>query len=150
MKVVTEECYIPESRYTITKYIASDGKKFSTEEACLIYERQLEIENHPVIQNAILDIEIYRDEYYGSLYYLSNEDDYEFLIKALNIRASQYSKLSSDFDDYGEGWYLYWCEHGSYHDYHELHNYNAYVKQIEIDFKEWKEDIQKKLNESVI
>ena len=45
MKVVTEEHYIPERRYTTTKYIASDGKEFSTEEACLIHEKQLEIEN---------------------------------------------------------------------------------------------------------
>ena len=150
MKVVTEEHYIPERRYTTTKYIASDGKEFSTEEACLIHEKQLEIENPPVIRNAIFDIEIYGDEYHGNLYYLSNADDYEFLIKALNIKSAQYSKLNSDFYDYGKGWYLYWCEHGSYHDYHELHNYNAYVEQIENDFKEWKEDIQRKLSESAI
>ena len=147
MKVVTEEHYVPERRYTTTKYIALDGKEFSTEEDCLRYEKYLEIENHPVFKNSIRDILTFDDEYRGNLYYLSNEDDYDFLVKNLGLRHND--SINSDFYDYGQGWYLYWCENwGDYPDHHCIRNYNAYVEEIETDLKEWKEEIQNKINQA--
>lgn len=145
MKVTTEERYIPEKRYTITKYIASDDTEFYDEDSCLRYERQLEIDNHPVFKNCIIDILTFDNEYRGNLYYLSNEDDYEFLIKNLGLRHND--SINSDFYDYGQGWYLYWCENGWDHpDYHYVLNYNAYVEEIKTELKEWEENIQNKMN----
>lgn len=145
MKIVTEEHYVPERRYTTIKYIASDGKEFTTEDGCLTHERQLEIKSHPVFKNCIINVPISFDyEYRGNLYYLSNEDDYNFLIKNLGLRRND--SINSDFYDYGQGWYLYWCEDGGdYPDYHCIHNYDAYVKDIEAELKKWKEEIQNKM-----
>ena len=99
MKIVTEEHYVPERRYTTTKYIASDGKEFTTEDACLVHEDLLEIKNHPVFKNCIIDILTFDDEHRGILYYLSNEDDYNFLVKNLGLRRND--SINSDFYDYG-------------------------------------------------
>ena len=144
MKIVTEEHYVPERRYTTTKYIASDGREFTTEDGCLEHEKKLEIKNHPVFKNCIIDILTF-DDRRGHLYYLSNEDDYKFLTKNLGFRRND--GIYSDFYDYGEGWYLYWCEDGGdCWDHHNIRNYNAYVKEIETELKEWKENIQNKIN----
>ena len=151
MKVVTEEHYVPEKRYTTTKYIASDGKEFLTEDGCLKHEEDLEVAKHPVFQNAILNVYTYYDDYQANMYYISNEDDYKFLIKHLGVRRGNYI---GDFYKYGSGWYLYWVEDGGdYADYYYLYNYNAYVEAIEIELKHWKENIKDRMlnaNESTI
>ena len=146
MKVVTEEHYVPERRYTITKYIASDGKEFHAKADCSRHEEQLEIMSHPVFKNCIIDIHTFDDEYRGILYYLSSEDDYKFLIKCLGLKFND--GINSNFYDYGKGWYLYWCEDwGDCSAHHHIYNYNAYVEEIETDLKEWKDAIQNKMNE---
>lgn len=147
MKVITEEHYVPEQRYTTTKYIASDGKEFSNEDACLKHEEYLEVQSHPVFNNCILNILTFGDEYQGNLYYLANEGDYEFLVKNLGLRRND--GINSDFYDYGRGWYLYWCENwGDSPDHHYIRNYNVYVEEIETELKEWKNNIQNKINQA--
>lgn len=147
MKVVTEEHYIPEKRYTITKYIASDGQEFTTEDGCLKHEEYIEVKNHPVFKNCILNISTFDGEHSGNLYYLSSEDDYNFFIKNIGLRRND--GINSDFYDYGQGWYLYWLEDNwnDYRGHHYVRNYDAYVKEIEVDLKEWKEEIQNKINQ---
>ena len=149
MKVVTEEHYVPARHYTTTKYIASDGTEFLKEDWCLKHEENLKIKNHPVFKNCILNILTFGDEYQGTLYYLSSEDDYDFLIKHIGLRRND--GIYTDFYDYGEGWYLYWCENwGDSPDHHNIRNYNAYVEEIEADLKDWQNEIQNKINESTI
>jgi hypothetical protein len=146
MKIVTEEKIIPEHKVTTTKYIASDGKEFSTEDACLVYEGRIEINNHPVFKNCITDILTFDNEHRCNLYYLSNKDDYEFLVK--NLGFTHTDVVNSEFDDYGKGWYLYWNESCSYYaDHHYIRNYNVYVKEIESELKEWKENIEEKIEQ---
>ena len=146
MKVVTEKHYVPARRYTTTKYIASDGKEFTTEEACLAHEGKLEVENHPVFKNCVIGILTFDNEHRGNLYYLSNDDDYEFLVKNLGLRRND--SINNDFYDYRRGWYLYWFENwGDYADHHYIRNYNVYVEEIETELKEWKEEIQNKINQ---
>ena len=141
MKIVIEEHYVPEKRYTTTKYIASDGKEFSTEDSCLRHEEQLEVSKHPVFKNCITNVSTFDDEYCGSLYYIRDKNDYDFLINHNGI--SKRDKIYSDFEQYGEGWYLFWSEGGGdYYDVYNIYNYKVYVKELEDDLKQWQENIQ--------
>ena len=137
MKVITEEHYVPERRYTTTKYIATDGQEFRTEDDCLRHEKYLEIRNHPVFKSCITNVRLFDDEYCASLYYIRNKDDYDFLINHIGI--SKRDHIYGDFAQHGEGWYLLWCESGgNYYDDYNIYNYNIYEKGIEADLEEWK------------
>ena len=143
MKVITEEHYIPEKRYTTTKYVASDGRDFTSEKACLDHEKYLEIQSHPVIRNAVLDVTTFDGEHAANLYFISNEADYDFILKNV-IGIGKYTHYYGDYETYGPGWYLYWNESmGDYGDYHNLVNYNAYVEEIEDDIRLWKGKIER-------
>lgn len=140
MKVVTEEKYIPAKTYITTKYIASDGKEFQNEDDCLKHERYLEINEHPVFKSKIETVGIFDDEHRGCLYYLRNEEDYDFLINHSGFSQGDY--IDSNFKEYGEGWYLFWCENGGdYYDHYCIYNYNAYEKEIEDSWEKYKETI---------
>ena len=134
MKVVTEEKYIPAKTCTITKYIASDGKEFADEDMCLRYEEQIEVMNHPVFKSRIANLISYDDDYNVTLYYIRDKKDYDFLIKHRPI--SPEDQVYSDFEKYGEGWYLFWVECA---DCYNIYNYDAYEKQMESNWKEYKE-----------
>ena len=145
MKIIKEEKYIPAKTYTTTKYVASDGKEFIFEDDCLRYEKQLEIEKHPVYTSAIRRVCLFEEGYGATLYYLSSQEDYEFFIETQGFDKKYY--FQSDFDEYGVGWYLYWCEDGGdYPDDHYLKNYDAYEKQIESDWEEYKSDMRSRMN----
>lgn len=145
MRVVEKECYVPARTYIDKKYVASDGKEFIFESDCLRYEKQLEIEKHPVYTSAIRHVCLFEEGYGATLYYLSNQEDYEFFIETQGFDEKYY--LQSDFDEYGAGWYLYWCEDGGdYLDDHYLKNYNAYEKRIESDWEEYKSDMRSRMN----
>lgn len=149
MKIITEEHYVPEQRFTTTKYIASDGREFLTESDCLDHEEYLEVRNHPVFKSCILNAKTYYDDYNATLYYLSSEDDYNYLVEGLGL-IGLYKKINTDFHQYGSGWYLFWSNMDDYNDYYHIYNYNVYVEEIEAELKEYKESIQNKLNESTI
>lgn len=142
MKVVKEEKHIPAKTYTETKYVASDGREFLSEKDCARYEKHLEIQKHPVYANSI-ETCTYDGEYCAKLYYISGQEDYEFLIET----QSGISR-NSDFDTYGAGWYIFWeVDMGDYPSYPHLFNYEAYVKEAETNFEEWKSNNQKRMQQ---
>lgn len=145
MKVVEKECHVPARTYIDKKYVASDGKEFIFESDCLRYEKQLEIEKHPVYTSAIRRVCLFEEGYGATLYYLSSQEDYDFFIETQGFDKKYY--FWSDFDEYGAGWYLYWCEDGGdYPDDHYLKNYDAYEKQVESDWEEYKSDMRSRMN----
>lgn len=144
MKVITEERIIPEKRYMTTKYVALDDKEFDTAQACLAYEERLKVERHPMIQTAILGVMPFLGGDSVNLYYISNADDYNFFMKYV-VGSGRRIRCKSDFCDYGEGWYLYWSDSDACCDYHDLHNYDAYVAEVESELQEWKNNIQRKM-----
>lgn len=150
MKVVTEEHYVPEKRYTTTKYIASDGTEFVTECDCLRHEKYLEVMNHHVFKNCITGVHTFDDEYPATLYYIRNEDDYNFLISHNGI--SKRDKIYSDFEQHGKGWYLFWNEGGGdYYDIFNIYNYDSYEEEIESEWEEYKQKMHNLMtNESTI
>ena len=79
MKVVTEKQYVPAKSYTVTKYVASDGKVFPLQRDCERYEKRLDIMKHPVIASRIDGLYTFDYEYPATLYYISSEEDYSFL-----------------------------------------------------------------------
>ena len=144
MKVVEKERYVP-ARTCIDKiYVASDGKEFYFKDDCLSHEKRLAIESHPIYTSAIQDV----SKFYGEdviLYYLSNKEDYEFFKEIQGIDSDEYH-FNSDFDKYGEGWYLYWVEDGGdYLDYTFLENYNAYEKEMELSWEKYKSDMRSRM-----
>lgn len=138
MKKIVEEHYVPAKTYTTTKYVASDGKEFIFEIDCLKYEAQLEISNHPVMKSRIKGASTFMDSYPASLFYLSNEDDFEFLKEHMGN-----GDWNTDFDVYGDGWYLYWrTDGGDYPDDIHLYYYYAYVAEQEESLRNWKDEMQ--------
>ena len=93
MKVIKEEKYIPAKTYTETKYIASDGREFFNEKDCMRYEEHLEVLKHPVFATSI-ETYTYDDGYDAKLYYISSEEDYDFLIANTGIALYK----DSDFE----------------------------------------------------
>lgn len=145
MKVVEKECYIPAKTYIDKKYVALDGKEFNFESDCLRYEKQLEIEKHSIFTSAISGVYLFEEGYGATLFYFSGQEDYEFFVKTQGFDKEYY--FQSDFDEYGAGWYLYWCEDGGdSSDDHYLKNYDAYEKQIESNWEEYKSEMRSRMN----
>lgn len=137
MKVVEKECYVPARTYVDKTYVASDGKEFRLESDCLRYEKRLAIESHPIYTTAIKGACLFEEGYGATLYYLSSNEDYEFFVETQGFDKKYY--FHSDFEEYGAGWYIYWCEDGGdYQDDHYLKNYDVYENRIESDWKEYK------------
>lgn len=144
MKIVSQEKHIPAQSYTITKYIASDGKEFDNQRSCENYERRLEIMKHPVIANRIEGLFTFDDEYNATLYYISSEEDYNFLTTYWISSAN----TTSDFYEYGPGWYLfYYIDGGDGPDFHHFLNYNQYEKEMEERWEKWKLSIRSKIKD---
>lgn len=145
MKKIEETVHVPAKTYIRTKYVASDGEEFCSEYECVRHEQKLEIDNHPVFKTCILNIEVFDTDYTGTLYYLSNKEDYNFFIKIMKINSMN---LIQDFSRYGAGWYLYWYSNddGYYYGDHNLYNYNKYVNKIKSELAKWEEDINNKIN----
>lgn len=141
MEVIEREVTIPEHTTIVRRYIASNGQEFAYESDCLRYEERLRIENHPVFKSKIPNIRTFEDDYSGALYYLSNEDDHEWLMD--HIIGGD---VNSDFDLHGPGWYLYYyIDGGDHSDIQRLLFYDAYEKAIETRFAKWKSDIRNKM-----
>lgn len=144
MKKVEETVHVPAKTYVRTKYVASDGEEFYSEDQCLRHERNLEIDNHPVFKTRISNVEIFNTDYMGTLYYLTSGKDYNFFVETMQIRKN---KLDENFSKYGAGWYLYWFVDGDYFcDEYYLYNYDAYTNEIKSEFAKWEEDMRSKMN----
>lgn len=143
MKVIKEEKYIPAKTYTETKYIASDGREFFNEKDCIRHEEHLEVLKHPVYATSI-ETCTYYDGDYAKLYYISCEEDYDFLIATQGVGLY----FDSDFEQYGAGWYLrYEIDMGDYPSHAYLWNYDNYVKEAETTFENWKSNNKKKMQQ---
>lgn len=143
MKVIEKECYIPAKTYIDKTYVALDGKVFSQESDCLRYEKQLEIDKHRVFASAINNAYLFDEGYGAILYYFSDQEDYNFFVETKNIPKIYFH---SDFNEHGVGWYLFWCEDGGdYADDYYLKNYDAYEKEIDSDWEEYKSDMRKRM-----
>lgn len=144
MRVVEKECHVPARTYIDKRYVASDGKEFIFESDCLKYEKQLEIKNHPIYKTAIKRVWLFEEGYGATLYYLSSKEDYEFFIETQGFCKKHH--FESDFDEYGVGWYIYWCEDGGdCPDNHYLKNYEVYERRIETDWEEYKSDMRSRM-----
>lgn len=145
MKVIEKECHIPARTYIDKIYVASDGKEFRSESDCSTYEKRLVIESHPIYTSAIVDVYLFEEGYGATLYYLSCQEDYEYFKETQGFKTERY--FHSDFNKYGAGWYLCWCESGGdYLDDYYLKNYDAYEKHVELDWEEYKSNMRSKMS----
>ena len=145
MKVIEKERHVPARTYIDKTYVALDGKEFRLESDCSRYEKQLAIESHPIYTSAIKHVDLFGEGHDATLYYLSSQEDYEFFKETQGFKTEHY--FHSNYNKYGAGWYLYWCESGGdYPDDYYLENYDAYEKCIESDWEEYKSNMRSKMN----
>ena len=114
--------------FTAIKYIAADGTKFDHELECLDYERKMKFTagNEPKETEYFPHLS---GENYSRLVYLASADHVEYIRVNKRIRSGY---LNTDFDKFGEGWYLYWYEDGGdYPDSHHLYNYDKFLEEAE-------------------
>ena len=154
MRIEEREVTIPAKTYIERKYIASDGKCFTSDDRCLQYEKILEINQHPVYVNAIKNIYNYNEDEMATLYYFSNEEDYKFFLNSQNLKVDRVDKygcrhkLESDFVKYGAGWYICWSySWGDYSDTYYIRNYNNYINEIEKQYQCYKDGLKKVISE---
>lgn len=146
MKIVETEHHIPANTIIIKKCIASDGKEFTSEDACLRHEKHLAIESHPIYTSAIKDVYTFEDEYWGTLYYISSQEDYEYFKETQGIKTEHYFR--SDFNEYGAGWYIFYSiDGGDYPSYQYLYNYDVYESDVESRWNEYKKDMRYKMEQ---
>lgn len=142
MTVVTEEKHVPAQSYTITKFIASDGKEFRDESSCIEYEKYLEMIKHPVIVNCIKDVTTFWEEHHAILYYLSSKADFDFLLN----EWYQIRSIDNDFDKYGPGLYIFYSESGGDQpDSYYLSNLTHYMNRISDSLAKWQDSIRSKI-----
>lgn len=94
----------------------------------------------------------YRKLVIGSLFYLRNEDDYNFLLKSKGIKKyyGYGYRLTTDFNVFGPGWYLYHCEdRGDGADSYYIYNYQHYLEELKKNLKEYEEDNYAKMMEKM-
>ena len=152
MRIEEKEITIPAKTYIERKYIASDGTEFTSEDSCLWYEKNLEINQHPVYVNAIENVYTYDEDYVATLFYFSNEEDYKFFLnsKGFSIKRDyKYNhKLESDFKNYGAGWYICWSySWGDFCDTYYIRNYNNYIKKKKKEWQCYKNKLKKVISE---
>ena len=145
MNIIKRERVIPpkpEQTVTDTIYVASDGKEFRFKSECEFYEKQLEVQNHPVFKSWI-KARVFWDDYAAGLYYIRNEEDYEFW--CANI-GTQYLNVDHWEDGFGPGWYLFYSvDGGDYADSRYLYKLDEYEREIRHQFDEWHDDVENRI-----
>lgn len=145
MNIIKRERVIPpepERTVTDTIYVASDGKEFRFKSECEIYEKQLEVQNHPVYKSWIR-ARTFWDDYAADLYYIRNEEDYEFWCE--NI-GTQYLNVDHWEDGFGPGWYLFYSvDGGDYTDSRYLYKLDEYEREIRHQLDEWHDDVENRI-----
>ena len=146
MNIITEERIVPERRYTETKYKAIDGKEFTTEADCLKHEQYLERIQHPVIKSHISNVMTFNDEHEASLYYLSSEEDFNFLIDCMGFSRRDY--IDDNFAQHGAGWYLFFCDSSDdyYGDSYCIYNLDAYLYDLRLDVDIYENKLRSLIN----
>ena len=145
MNIIKRERVIPpepERTVTDTIYVASDGKEFRFKSECEIYEKQLEVQNHPVY-NAWIKARTFWDDYAANLYYIRNKEDYEVWCENIGI---QYLNVDHWEDGFGPGWYLFYSvDGGDYADRRYLYKLDEYEREIRHQFDNWHDDVENRI-----
>lgn len=140
MEIKYETVTIPAKTYTVEKYIAKDGKEFSNQKACENYEWHLNYKAKTLIINSFETapfVDMYGDANSATLYYIKDEQDIEYL--AQGFRYS-YITGETDFNTYGEGWYIcFFFDGGDCADSYHLMYYNNYLKTLKDNLKRYEE-----------
>lgn len=148
MKKIQKEKVIPpqpEKKIIETVYVASDGKEFRFLSECARYEKQLEVQNHPVFKSKIAGVDTFFDGYSAALYYLRSQEDYEFLCAHTEMRFLEANHWE---DGFGPGWYLFYTiDGGDYADDHYLYKLDEYERCIKRQLELWHARIQGKIAE---
>ena len=148
MKEIIKTYTIPAQERTETVYVAFDGKEFNSKRECEYYEFKEKINSYFIYQTEISSSEFYESQV-GSLFYLRNEDDYNFLLESKGIKKNYGYRycLTTDFNVFGPGWYLCYCEVGA--DSYYILNYQYYLEELKKDLKEYEENNYAKMMEKM-
>lgn len=145
MQILTKDVVIPETVTQKKVYVADDGKEFASEKACLDYETIQRRENSAVWKSRIPDFEEYHSGRKAELYYISDENEYSFLLKILNVSFNNFAiGIRHTFQKYGAGWYIYWSEDGYDYTAEYLLKLDQYVTDIENGYNKWKDKLHRK------
>lgn len=147
MEVVEKKRIIPPQPEKVideTVYVALDGKEFSFKSDCILYEKKLKIEQHPVFKNRIMGFRTFDDEYFMTLYYIGSQDDYDFW----NANIGAYHLVVNNWNDgCGPGWYLFYTvDGGDYSDSHYLYKFEKYYNDIKDDLDLWFKKVSCEIN----
>jgi hypothetical protein len=115
----------PERVVTHYRWVAFDGKEFNSKLACERYEKRLQVEQHPVFASKIHYVPIDMEGHYGALYNLTSQEDYDFFKQ--NVGVLRW--YLDEWDQYGPGWYLHYCENGGDVDYDCLYHYDEFEQE---------------------
>ena len=151
MKEIIKTYTIPVQERTETVYVAFDGKEFSTKRECENYELFEKMKNNFVYKTAIPFCEFYNSNV-GTLFYFRNEEDYNFLLESKGIKKNYECAyfLTSNFNVFGPGWYLYYYEDGGdWVDSYYILNYQHYLEKLKKELKEYEEDNYAKMMEKM-
>ncbi len=145
MKVIQIEEVIPpqpEKKVTRSYYVASDGKEFLFKSGCELYEKQLEVKNHPVFKSCI-GVHTFWDDDLAKLYYFRDQEDYEFWSDNIGVLYFDVNHWENDF---GPGWYLFYTiDGGDWEDSHYLYKLDEYERGIKNDLEHWHTEIVNKI-----
>ena len=151
MKEIIKTYTIPAQERTETVYVAFDGKEFNSKKACEYYEFKEKINSHFIYQTEISSSEFYESQV-GSLFYLRNEGDYNFLLESKGIKKNYGCGycLTANFNVFGPGWYLFYYEDGGDGaDSYYIYNYQHYMEESKKDLKEYEEGNYAKIMEKM-
>lgn len=129
--------------YTVDKYIAEDGKEFSSQQECLVYERKLFLgkKSAPLFTTSFPSID---GEHCMCLFYLKSQDDVDYIITDYKILKGYFY---TDFDQNGESWYLFWWENGGdWPDTYRLYHYETYIKEAEENLACFKREVKEAMD----
>lgn len=147
MRVETRETIIPAQTKTLTVYVAHDGREFFDPNLCAAYENTLEFMKSYVFRTRVENVQTL-DEETAILYNIRNNEDHIVLLSSFSDQ--QLRHFYDEYATYGPGWYIYSViDGGDGPDFHNLRNYDAYVKELEDELTNWKDEIQSKITASV-
>ena len=147
MREINKIVHVPATEYTKKVYVADDGTEFDTKKGCEFYETNYKTKQHPAIKTRIEGLNTWDDEYQATLYYISCDEDYEFI----RNKWLYSSHTISDYYTYGPGWYLFYSiDGGDGPDFHYWHNLEQYMKDATDALKIWKKKIRDVIKNSNI
>ena len=133
------EKVIPAHEDKITVYIAEDGTEFLNKNACIVHDQYLEHLKHPIIANR-KEIRRYWDERPGTVYYIRNKEDLEYL-KATEFkyacRTSRFNKRLEETCTVFPALYYYVEDTSGDYDWYDITRYEEYLNEEKSEFDKW-------------